>query len=118
MRLLSPVLVGAYRQRILNVHPALLPSFPGLEAQRQAIEHGAKVTGCTVHFVDEACDHGPIVMQAAVPVLEDDTVDSLSTRILEREHALYVEAVALFAEGRLTVHGRTVCIAPPALKTA
>jgi len=112
MRLLSPYLVSEFRQRILNVHPALLPAFPGLDAQKQALEHGAKVTGCTVHFVDEECDHGPIVCQAAVSVLEDDTVDSLSARILEQEHRIYAEAVSLFAQGRLRVEGRRVRILP------
>ena len=112
MRLLSPHLVSEFRQRILNVHPALLPAFPGLDAQKQALEHGAKVTGCTVHFVDEECDHGPIVCQAAVSVLEDDTVDSLSARILEQEHRIYAEAVSLFAQGRLRVEGRRVRILP------
>jgi phosphoribosylglycinamide formyltransferase 1 len=112
MRRLSPVLVGAFRDRILNVHPALLPAFPGLDAQRQALDHGVKVTGCTVHLVDEQLDHGPIVLQAAVPVLEHDTVDSLSARILEQEHALYPQALALMASGRLTVEGRRVRIRP------
>ena len=112
MRLLSPWIVREFRRRILNVHPALLPAFPGLDAQRQAIEHGAKVSGCTVHFVDEECDHGPIVLQAAVPVLEDDDEDSLAARILEQEHRLYPEAVALFCAGRLTFEGRKVRIHP------
>ncbi len=113
MRLLSSFLVAEFHHRILNVHPALLPAFPGLDAQRQALDHGVKVTGCTVHFVDEQCDHGAIVLQASVPVLEDDSVDSLSARILEQEHRVYVEAVALFFEGRLSVEGRRVRIAPP-----
>ncbi len=111
MRLLSPYLIGEFRNRILNIHPALLPAFPGLEAQRQALEHGAKITGCTVHIVDEQCDHGPIVLQAAVPVLEDDDEESLSRRILEQEHRIYTEAVALFCLGRLSVEGRRVRIA-------
>jgi phosphoribosylglycinamide formyltransferase-1 len=111
MRLLSPYLIGEFRNRILNIHPALLPAFPGLDAQRQALEHGAKVTGCTVHIVDEQCDHGPIVLQAAVPVLEDDDEESLSHRILEQEHRIYPEAVALFCLGRLLVEGRRVRIA-------
>jgi phosphoribosylglycinamide formyltransferase 1 len=114
MRLLSPWIVGEFRRRILNVHPALLPAFPGLDAQRQAIEHGAKVSGCTVHFVDEECDHGPIVIQAAVPVLEDDDEDALSARILEQEHRIYAEAVALFCAGRLSIEGRRVRIRPAA----
>ena len=112
MRFLSPVLVRAFPQRILNIHPALLPAFPGLDAQKQALDHGAKVSGCTVHLVDEELDHGPIVLQAAVPVLEDDTVDTLSARILEQEHELYPKALALLAEGRLAVRGRRVTIRP------
>jgi phosphoribosylglycinamide formyltransferase-1 len=108
MRLLSPYLVRAFRNRILNVHPALLPAFPGLDAHEQALAHGVKVSGCTVHFVDEACDHGPIVLQAAVPVLEGDTVATLSARILEQEHRIYPEAVSLFFAGRLTIEGRRV----------
>ena len=95
MRLLSPCFVEAFRGRILNIHPSLLPLFPGLDAQRQALEHGAKMSGCTVHFVDETLDGGPIIMQRSVPVIEGDTVASLSARILEQEHKLYPEAVAL-----------------------
>jgi phosphoribosylglycinamide formyltransferase 1 len=95
MRLLSPCFVEAFRGRILNIHPSLLPAFPGLDAQRQALEHGVKVSGCTVHFVDETLDGGPIIAQRAVPVIEGDTVDSLSARILEEEHKLYPEAVML-----------------------
>lgn len=110
MRRLSPWLVREFSGRILNVHPALLPAFPGLDAQRQALEHGAKVAGCTVHFVDEELDHGPIVLQASVPVLEDDTVDALSTRILAEEHRIYPEAVHLFATHRLRIEGRRVRI--------
>ena len=93
MRLLSPCFIEAFRGRILNIHPSLLPSFPGLDAQRQALEHGVKFTGCTVHFVDETLDGGPIIAQRVVPVLEGDTVESLSDRILEQEHELYPEAV-------------------------
>ena len=93
MRLLSPCFIEAFRGRILNIHPSLLPAFPGLDAQRQALEHGAKVSGCTVHFVDETLDGGPVILQRAVPVLENDTVETLSARILEQEHQLYVEAV-------------------------
>jgi phosphoribosylglycinamide formyltransferase 1 len=93
MRLLSPCFIDAFRGRILNIHPSLLPSFPGLDAQRQALEHGVKFSGCTVHFVDETLDGGPIIAQRVVPVLEGDTVESLSTRILEQEHQLYPEAV-------------------------
>ncbi|HEX5889023.1 MAG TPA: phosphoribosylglycinamide formyltransferase [Pyrinomonadaceae bacterium] len=94
MRLLSPCFIDAFRGRILNIHPSLLPSFPGLDAQRQALEHGVKYTGCTVHFVDETLDGGPIIAQRVVPVLEGDTVETLSARILEEEHQLYPEAVA------------------------
>jgi len=93
MRLLSPCFINAFPRRILNIHPSLLPSFPGLDAQRQALEHGVKFSGCTVHFVDETLDGGPIIAQRVVPVLEDDTVETLSTRILEQEHELYAEAV-------------------------
>jgi phosphoribosylglycinamide formyltransferase-1 len=93
MRLLSPCFIEAFRGRILNIHPSLLPAFPGLDAQRQALEHDVKVSGCTVHFVDETLDGGPIIAQRTVPVIEGDTVESLSARILEQEHQLYVEAV-------------------------
>jgi phosphoribosylglycinamide formyltransferase 1 len=109
-RLITPVFVEAFRDRILNVHPALLPSFKGLHGQRQALEYGAKIAGCTVHFVDEKTDHGPIVIQAAVPVLEDDDEESLARRILEQEHRIYPEAIRLFAEGRLRIEGRRVRI--------
>ena len=93
MRLLSPCFVEAFRGRILNIHPSLLPAFPGLDAQRQALDHGEKTSGCTVHFVDETLDGGPIIAQRTVPVLDGDTVETLSARILEQEHQLYVEAV-------------------------
>lgn len=112
MRLLSPWMVQEFRNRILNIHPSLLPAFPGLEAQRQALDYGVRVSGCTVHLVDERCDHGPIVLQAAVPVEAGDTVDTLSARILEAEHRLYPEAVALFFANRLRFEGRRVSIAP------
>jgi phosphoribosylglycinamide formyltransferase-1 len=108
MRILSPEFVRRYRARILNVHPALLPAFPGLHAQRQALEHGARVAGATVHLVDEGVDTGPIVLQGAVPVLDGDTEETLSARILVEEHRLYPEAIRLFAEGRLEVTGRRV----------
>jgi phosphoribosylglycinamide formyltransferase-1 len=108
MRVLSPGFVRRYRARILNVHPALLPAFPGLHAQRQALEHGARISGATVHFVDEGVDTGPIVLQGAVPVLPDDTEETLSARILAEEHRLYPEAIRLYAEGRLEVTGRRV----------
>jgi phosphoribosylglycinamide formyltransferase-1 len=97
MRFLTPAFVDAHRGRILNVHPSLLPAFPGLDAQRQALEAGVKVSGCTVHLVDESLDHGPILLQSAVPVLPEDTVETLSARILEQEHRLYPEALALLA---------------------
>jgi phosphoribosylglycinamide formyltransferase-1 len=112
MRLVGATLLDAFPARILNIHPSLLPAFPGLDAHRQALDHGVKVSGCTVHFVDEECDHGPIVLQAAVPVLEDDGVETLSARILEQEHRLYAQAVALFFAGRLGLDGRRVRIAP------
>lgn len=108
MRLLSPWFVARYPDRILNIHPSLLPAFPGLEAQRAALEHGVKVSGATVHFVDDQLDHGPIVLQAAVPVLEGDTAESLASRILVEEHRIYVEAARLFFELRLQVEGRRV----------
>lgn len=112
MRILSPVFVRQFRNRILNVHPSLLPAFPGKDAQAQALAHGVKVSGCTVHLVDEGVDTGPIVLQAAVEVREDDTPESLAARILPHEHRLYVEAVRLFAEGRLVLEGRRVRILP------
>ncbi len=108
MRLLSPYFVAAYRHRILNIHPSLLPAFPGLEAQRQALEHGIKFSGCTVHFVDENLDAGPIVAQAVVPLRDDDTVETLSARILAEEHRIYTEAVRLVLSGRFRVEGRRV----------
>jgi phosphoribosylglycinamide formyltransferase-1 len=110
LRYLTPPFVEAFRHRAINIHPSLLPAFPGLEAQRQALEYGVKVSGCTVHFIDEELDHGPIILQAAVPVREDDDVASLSERILREEHRIPVEAVRLFAEGRLRVEGRRVRI--------
>ena len=108
MRLLSPVFLQAYSGRILNVHPSLLPAFPGRDAQRQAWEHGVKVSGATVHFVQAALDNGPILLQEAVPVGEDDTVERLSARILEAEHRIYPRAVRLVLEGRYAVDGRRV----------
>ncbi len=110
MRLLSVAFVGHFEGRLLNIHPSLLPAFPGLHAQRQALRHGVKVAGATVHFVDEGVDTGPIVLQAAVPVSEDDTEETLSERILAEEHRIYPEAVRLFAEGRLSLEGRRVRI--------
>jgi len=108
MRLLSPYFVSEFRNRILNIHPSLLPAFPGLEAQRQALEHGVKFSGCTVHFVDEHLDAGPIIAQATVPVRDDDTVESLSARILQEEHRIYSEAVRIVLEGRYRIEGRRV----------
>ncbi len=108
MRLLSPSFVEAYKNRIMNIHPALLPAFPGLHAQRQAIRYGAKVSGCTVHFVDEGVDTGPIIIQAVVPVLDEDTEETLSARILTDEHRIYPRAIQLFAEGRLEMCGHRV----------
>jgi phosphoribosylglycinamide formyltransferase-1 len=108
MRLLSPVFIREFPMRVLNIHPSLLPSFPGLDAQLQALEHGVKVSGCTVHFVDEDLDAGPIVLQAAVPVLDNDTADTLAARILREEHRIYSEAIALVASGNFRVEGRRV----------
>jgi phosphoribosylglycinamide formyltransferase-1 len=110
MRLLSPVLIKAYSNRIMNIHPALLPAFPGLHGQKQAVDHGVCLAGCTVHFVNEECDQGPIIIQAAVPAYPDDTEESLSARILEQEHLIYPRAIQLYSEGRLRVAGRKVFI--------
>ena len=107
-RLLSADFVRAFPERVLNIHPSLLPAFPGLDAQKQALDHGVKFSGCTVHFVDEMLDAGPIVEQAVVPVLEDDTVESLSARILIEEHRIYSEALRLVLSGRYRVDGRRV----------
>lgn len=108
MRLLSGIFIREFPDRILNIHPSLLPSFPGLDAQHQAFEHGVKFSGCTVHFVDEALDAGPIVRQAVVPVEGNDTVDALSARILAEEHRIYTEAIALVLSGRYRIDGRRV----------
>jgi phosphoribosylglycinamide formyltransferase-1 len=108
MRLLSPYFVAAFPNHILNIHPSLLPSFPGLESQRQALEYGVKFAGCTVHFVDENLDAGPIVLQAALPVNDNDTEDTLSARILQEEHRIYSEAVRIVLEGRYKIEGRRV----------
>jgi phosphoribosylglycinamide formyltransferase-1 len=108
MRLLSPYFVAAFPQRILNIHPSLLPSFPGLESQRQALEYGVKFAGCTVHFVDENLDAGPIVLQAAILVRDDDTEATLSERILAEEHRIYSEAVKIVLEGKYKIAGRRV----------
>ena len=112
MRLLSPQFVATFRNRILNIHPSLLPAFPGLEAQRQALEHGAKFSGCTVHFVDENLDAGPIVLQACVPIKDSDTPETLAERILREEHRIYTEAVRVVLEGRYRIEGRRVLILP------
>ena len=108
MRVLSPYFIREFRNRILNIHPALLPAFSGLEAQRQAVEHGVKVSGCTVHFVDEFVDHGPIIKQACVPVLDDDTAETLAARILREEHRTYSEAINLVLNDRIRVEERRV----------
>lgn len=110
MKLLSSELVHHFRGHIMNIHPALLPAFPGLHVQKKALEHGVKFSGCTVHFVDEGCDTGPIILQAVVPVLDSDTEETLSARILEQEHNIYPEAIRLFSEGKLKVEGRRVRI--------
>ena len=108
MRILSPVFVRAFPGRILNIHPALLPAFPGLDAQKQALDYGVKFSGCTVHIVDEGMDTGPIVLQAIVPVLDDDTVETLSARILKEEHRIYSEAVCLMLEDKVRIEGRRI----------
>ena len=108
MRILSPYFIGNAPCPVMNIHPALLPSFPGLHGQRQALEYGVKVAGCTVHFVDEGMDSGAIILQKTVPVLDDDTEDTLSARILVQEHQAYSEAIQLFAKGKLEVCGRMV----------
>jgi len=108
MRILSGYFIQQFPLRIMNIHPSLLPAFPGLDAQHQAFEHGVKVTGCTAHFVDEGLDSGPIIKQAVVPVLDDDTADSLATRILQEEHRIYSEAIALVISGRFRIEGRRV----------
>jgi phosphoribosylglycinamide formyltransferase 1 len=110
MRLLSPVFVKAYSNQIMNIHPALLPSFPGLHVQKKAVDHGVRFAGCTVHFVNEECDEGPIIIQAAVPVLPDDSEETLAARILTQEHRIYPRAIQLYAERRLHVVGRKVMV--------
>ena len=110
MRLLSAGFVRAFPNRVLNIHPSLLPAFPGLDAQRQALEYGVKITGCTVHLVDEFLDSGPILVQSAVPVLDGDTVETLSARILSQEHLIYSKAIQYFAEDRIVLDGRRVTI--------
>lgn len=110
MRILSPYFIRTYKNKIINIHPALLPSFPGLHAQKQAVEHGVKISGCTVHFVDEGVDSGPIILQKAVEVSDDDTEESLAEKILKEEHQIYPRAIQLFSEGRLMIKGRRVFI--------
>ncbi len=110
MRVLTSYFVKKYKNKIINIHPALLPSFPGTDAQKQAFDKGVKITGCTTHFIDEGTDTGPIIMQAAVPVLENDSIASLSARILKEEHRIFPESVKLFCEGRLKVIGNKVII--------
>jgi phosphoribosylglycinamide formyltransferase-1 len=108
MKIVTPALIKAYEHRIMNIHPSLLPAFPGLDAQQKALEWGVKLAGCTVHFVTEGVDEGPIIIQAAVPVVEGETPESLAVRILEQEHRIYPRAIQLYAEGRLQVEGRRV----------
>ncbi len=108
MRLLSATFVRAFPQRILNIHPSLLPAFPGLDAQKQALDHGVKITGCTVHLVDEFLDAGPIILQSAVPVLDSDTVETLSARILAQEHVIYSDAIRIMLAGKFRIEGRRV----------
>ena len=110
MRLLSPVFVAAFSNRIMNIHPALLPCFPGLHVQKKALEHGVRFSGCTVHFVNEECDEGSIIIQAVVPVFPDDTEEQLAERILKQEHRIYPRAIQLYAQGRLHVVGRKVLV--------
>ena len=110
MRIISPEFIRKYKNRMLNIHPAILPSFPGLHAQRQAVEYGVKYSGCTVHFVDEEVDTGPIILQAIVKVKDNDTEDTLSKKILAKEHVIYPQAVKLFAEGRIKMSGRKTAI--------
>ena len=110
MRLLSPVFIKAYSNRIMNIHPALLPSFPGLHVQKKALDHGVRFAGCTVHFVNEDCDEGPIIIQAVVPVFPDESEEQLAARILKQEHRIYPRAIQLYAEGRLHVVGRRVLV--------
>ncbi|MBI5701884.1 phosphoribosylglycinamide formyltransferase [Candidatus Saganbacteria bacterium] len=114
MKIVGEALLSNYQGKMINIHPALLPSFPGLHGQKQAFDHGVKVSGATVHFVDSGCDTGPIILQAAVPVLDNDTEETLSARILSLEHKIYPQAIKLYAEGRLKIEGRKVHIEPAA----
>ena len=117
MKVVTGILLNAFKNRVINIHPALLPSFPGLHVQQKAIDHGAKFSGCTVHFVDEGVDTGPIIAQAAVPIFDDDTSDTLAQRILREEHKIYPLAVKLYTENRLRIKGRRVIIEPPITNT-
>jgi phosphoribosylglycinamide formyltransferase-1 len=110
MRVVGKALIDAFPNRIMNIHPALLPSFPGLHGQKQAVDYGVKISGCTVHFVDEGVDTGSVIIQAAVPVYADDTEDLLSERILKQEHKIFPQAIKLYAEGKIKIHGRKVLI--------
>ena len=110
MRLLTPYFVHEFKNKIINIHPALLPAFPGTHAQRQALEYGVKISGCTTHFIDEGTDSGPIILQKAVPVCDDDTEDTLSARILKEEHQLLIESVKLFCKDKIVIKGRKVYI--------
>ena len=110
MRIISPAFLKAFTHKIMNIHPALLPSFPGLHGQKQAVDYGVKFSGCTVHFVDEGVDTGPVIIQSVVPVLDDDTEESLAARILKEEHKIYPRAIQLFADGKIEIKGRKVYI--------
>ena len=110
MRIITPAFLKAFSGKIMNIHPALLPSFPGLHGQKQAVEYGVKFSGCTVHFVDDGVDTGPVILQSVVPVLNDDTEETLAERILKEEHKIYPQAIQLFADGRLEINGRKVRI--------
>jgi phosphoribosylglycinamide formyltransferase-1 len=108
MRIISPAFLKAFEQKIMNIHPALLPSFPGLHGQKQAFDYGVKFSGCTVHFIDEGVDTGPIIIQSVVPVLDDDTEETLAAKILKEEHKIYPQAIQLFADGKIEIRGRKV----------
>ena len=112
MRIIGPEIARTFAGKMLNIHPALLPAFPGLHAQKQALDYGVKIAGCTVHFVDEGLDSGPIIIQKAVPVFDDDDEDAIDARILEQEHIAYSEAIALFCDDRLVIEGRKVRVLP------
>ena len=118
MRVLTPLFVNHYHHRIMNIHPALLPGFPGVHGQQQAFDYGVRFSGCTTHFVDEGTDTGPIILQAVVPILDDDTVDTLAARILKEEHCIFPESLRLWSQGRLCIEGRKVTIGPEKPKGA